>query len=206
MFLLFGVWPMTGSLLGTPHNASELREIQIELTERCDADCPFCINRATFATHGRSYNGLATAVLEDVIAWIADAGIGRVRFTGGEPLLRKDVGHLASYARANALVTGINTNGHLVNRWAERLFEDFDFVLLSIISAKPERTDEIMRFAGSHTKKLQALSLLSGHPNLWVSTVLTRESIDELPQIADLLCKYDVQRWIGFVRRTMRTQ
>src|ERR1041385_8616410 len=154
---------MTQSLFGTPSAACDLREIQIELTERCDADCPFCINRATFAANGRSYNGLPTNILENVIAWIADAGIGRIRFTGGEPLLRKDVGHLAAQARAHGLVTGINTNGHLVPRWAETLFEEFDFVLVSIISADPKRTDEIMRFRCSHAKKLQALSVLSGH-------------------------------------------
>jgi radical SAM protein with 4Fe4S-binding SPASM domain len=183
-------------LPNTPVHARNLREVQVELTEMCDADCPFCINRASFAKHGRHSNGLSTDIMEKVLQWIASSGVARVRFTGGEPLLRKDLGQLVSVAKEIGLITGVNTNGSLVHHWRDVLLEMFDFVLLSIISANPARTDEIMRHEGFHRKKLQALATLSNHSNLWVSTVLSHESVGELDDIGRLLADNGVAHWI----------
>ena len=183
------------SLPGTPASIEEIREVQIELTEFCDADCAFCINRASFAKERRSQHGLPTRSVEKILAWVAEAGIARVRFTGGEPLLRRDLLHLVEFARRAGLVTGVNTNGHFPDRLSE-VASAADFILLSFVSADSERTDAIFRRRGSHALKLRALSRITAHDNLWVSTVIQRSNIGELLEIGALLVRFHVKKWI----------
>jgi radical SAM protein with 4Fe4S-binding SPASM domain len=182
-------------LPGTPDLVGDIREVQIELTEFCDADCGFCINRASFAKERRSHHGLPTGKVEEILAWIAATGIERVRFTGGEPLLRRDLIRLLDFANREGLVTGVNTNGHFPERLAE-VAPLADFILLSFVSANPERTDAIFRRRGSHELKLRSLSAAAAHPNLWVSTVLQRSNVAELLSIGELLANFGVGKWI----------
>lgn len=130
-----------------------------------------------------------------ILDWLASSGVKRVRFTGGEPLLRKDVGKLALHAKSRGFLVGLNTNGYLV---AQRLadLENFDFILISVASATASTTDAVFRHKGSHRQKVKALTLLSQHPNLWVSTVLTPQSISELDSIAEWLQQFGISRWI----------
>lgn len=182
-------------LPGTSASTRDIREVQMELTEFCDADCSFCINRASFAKERRSHHGLPTRSVEQILAWIAKAGIARVRFTGGEPLLRRDLLHLIEFARSAGLVTGVNTNGHFPDRLSE-IAGAADFILLSFVSTDAEQTDAIFRRRGAHALKLRALSEIAAHDNLWVSTVIQRSNIGELLEIGALLARFKVRKWI----------
>jgi radical SAM protein with 4Fe4S-binding SPASM domain len=179
-----------------PRNLSEIREIQIEVTSFCNADCPFCINRATFASKGRLSKGLSLETLYKVVEWIADSGVKRVRFTGGEPLLRKDLFSIISRAKKLGLVTGINTNGFLVERYADQIFEYCDIVLLSVISPRAERTDTVMATPGSHSGKSRAFEVLKDHPGVWASTVLSKDVIDELEELYVYTKGLHINHWI----------
>lgn len=60
------------------------KEIPIEVTLRCNLSCEFCFNKDY-----RTKKELDTGSLKKIIDNISEAGIDAVRFTGGEPLLRK---------------------------------------------------------------------------------------------------------------------
>lgn len=87
----------TGHVLDTRGRA--LRDLRISVTDRCNFRCVYCMPKEIF---GRDYAFMPKASLltfEEVtrLTRIAAAhGIQKVRLTGGEPLLRKDIEVLVS--------------------------------------------------------------------------------------------------------------
>ena len=54
--------------------------------------------------------------MEKVLENIASDGISRVRFSGGEPLLRNDLPQLVSFAKNLGLFISLNTNASLLSK------------------------------------------------------------------------------------------
>ena len=91
------------------------REVCIEVTTCCNSKCEFCYNKNSFSKNGRKSEYLPTDKIKEMIDIIKNAGINRIRFTGGEPLTREDIFELAKYAKDKGMTTVLNTNGILVN-------------------------------------------------------------------------------------------
>src|SRR2546430_7340317 len=74
-----------------------LRDLRISVTDRCNLRCPYCMPREVF---GPEYPFLAREQLlsfEEItkVVRVASAhGVTKVRLTGGEPLLRRDLDRL----------------------------------------------------------------------------------------------------------------
>jgi GTP 3',8-cyclase len=74
-----------------------LRDLRISVTDRCNFRCPYCMPREIF---GRDHAFLPRAELlsfEEITRLarvFADNGVTKVRLTGGEPLLRRDLERL----------------------------------------------------------------------------------------------------------------
>lgn len=103
-----------------------LRDLRISLTDRCNMRCGYCMPREVF---GHDFHFLPRSELlsfEEIARFVGVAarlGVAKVRLTGGEPLLRKDVPELVGMLRA---VDGIEeialtTNGLLLERNAAAL-------------------------------------------------------------------------------------
>ena len=94
--------------------ASRLGQLDIELTERCNNDCIHCcINRPATDVDARARE-MTTEQVKDILQEAADLGCLRVRFTGGEPLLRADFEELYIYARRLGLKVLLFTNARLI--------------------------------------------------------------------------------------------
>src|SRR5947199_8051738 len=93
-----------------------LRDLRISVTDRCNFRCGYCMPKEIF---GRGYNFLPkTEVLTfEEIARLAqiftNLGVEKVRLTGGEPLLRRNLDQLvAKLARLDGLRDlTLTTNG-----------------------------------------------------------------------------------------------
>jgi cyclic pyranopterin phosphate synthase len=103
-----------------------LRDLRISVTDRCNFRCRYCMPKEIF---NRDYEFLARDFLlsfEEITRLVrvfADLGVDKIRLTGGEPLLRRDLEHLIEMLAA---VDGIEdltltTNGSLLARKAEAL-------------------------------------------------------------------------------------
>ena len=103
-----------------------LRDVRVSVTDRCNFRCRYCMPREVF---GADFAFLPRAELLSfeemtrVVAACARAGACKVRLTGGEPLLRRDlprlVGMLAAIPGIEDLA--LTTNGSLLERQAEAL-------------------------------------------------------------------------------------
>ncbi|MBK8170776.1 MAG: GTP 3',8-cyclase MoaA [Sandaracinaceae bacterium] len=65
--------------------------LRLSLTDRCDLACVYCMPPGGEDDHAMRAELLSTDEVVRLVRLFAQSGIRRVRFTGGEPLVRKDV-------------------------------------------------------------------------------------------------------------------
>ena len=102
-----------------------LRDLRISVTDRCNFRCTYCMPKEVY---GSSYRFLPRAELltfeeiERLARRFAAQGVQKVRLTGGEPLLRRDVEKLvAMLAGISGLDLTMTTNGALLPHKASAL-------------------------------------------------------------------------------------
>ncbi|HVZ43206.1 MAG TPA: GTP 3',8-cyclase MoaA [Ramlibacter sp.] len=122
--------PATGTLLDRMHRP--LRDLRISVTDRCNFRCSYCMPKEVF---DKDYPYLPHAALlsfEEItrVARIFVAhGVHKLRLTGGEPLLRKNLEILVAQLAELRTVDGkpldltLTTNGSLLARKARALKE-----------------------------------------------------------------------------------
>ena len=173
-------------------------EVKIEVESRCNFDCIFCFNKASFASKKRGITVLDTAYVKNIIDQAAKMGVKVVRFTGGEPLLRKDIFSLFAYAKKKGLYVKLNTNGSLVtSAVAQKMRGKVDNVLISLESYNDALEEEITRHTGSFSKKIRAVKLLkkAGISRVRISTVALSENIVDFDKLAKTALELPFDEW-----------
>jgi PqqA peptide cyclase len=153
-----------------------------ELTYRCPLRCAYCSNPVPLST---DHPQLSTAEWARVLQEAEELGVLQVHFSGGEPLLRNDLGALVGYARAHELYTSLVTSGIPLSR--DRLARLCDAGLESVqLSMQGHERDFGRRIAGVdfHDAKLRAARWIKqlGLP-LTLNIVLHRDNIDAIEDI-----------------------
>ncbi len=165
-----------------------LREVWLHVSDRCNLACRHCL--VSSGPGGRS--GLDTDGLRGIIRQSCDLGADTFYFTGGEPLLRRDLPGLlhevtATYgATAVVLTNGTLLQGELIERLAalprERLF------LQVSLDGSTARRNDALRSAGSFEGAVHGIrSCLDAGLHVTVATVVLRKNLDDLIPIAALV-------------------
>lgn len=110
--------------------------IRMSLTQRCNLNCVYCHHEGEGPPSGEMYTDEVLRILRVA----RDLGIRRVKFTGGEPLLRKDLGGIVAYSYALGLKdVSVTTNGQLLRERALELYEaGLRRLNLSLPSVEPD--------------------------------------------------------------------
>jgi cyclic pyranopterin phosphate synthase len=102
-----------------------VRDLRVSVTDRCNFRCVYCMPKEVF---GRDYPFLPRAELltfeeiERLARVFAGLGVEKIRITGGEPLVRRDLETLVGLlARIDGLDLTLTTNGSLLARKADAL-------------------------------------------------------------------------------------
>ena len=102
-----------------------IRDLRVSVTDRCNFRCVYCMPKEVF---GREYPFLPRAELltfeeiERLTQLFAALGVEKIRITGGEPLVRRDVETLvAMLARIPSVDLTLTTNGALLAQKAQAL-------------------------------------------------------------------------------------
>jgi cyclic pyranopterin phosphate synthase len=103
-----------------------LRDLRISVTDRCNLRCPYCMPREVFGPEFPFLERdklLSFEEITTVVRVAAAHGVTKVRLTGGEPLLRRELDHLVEMlARVQGVSDiALTTNGLLLARYAQRL-------------------------------------------------------------------------------------
>ncbi len=94
--------------------APRLGRLDIELTERCNNDCIHCCINLPAGDEAARIRETTTDRIKAILTEAASLGCLRVRFTGGEPLLRHDFEELYLFARRLGMRVIIFTNATLI--------------------------------------------------------------------------------------------
>ncbi|MDX6438691.1 MAG: 3,8-cyclase [Gaiellaceae bacterium] len=110
---------MTLDRLGRP-----LRDLRISVTDRCNFRCVYCMPKEVFGSDYRFLDRkelLTFEEVERVARTFVGLGVNKLRLTGGEPLVRKDVDRLIALLAPLGAELTLTTNASLLAPKAQAL-------------------------------------------------------------------------------------
>lgn len=120
------------------------------VTYKCNLNCSFCGRRG-------SSNELSLDEIKKIMDNFKKMGTLFWGFNGGEPLLRKDIGDIVSYAKSLGFKTTMSTNGILIPKKLD-VMKKLDAVLVSIDG--DEKDHDAVRGKGNYKKAVEGIKLL----------------------------------------------
>ena len=151
------------------------------LASKCNLKCNFCICQGE--------KELPTKLIKSKLNQCS----GTVIFTGGEPLLHKDINELCKYAKNKKLKVGVHTNGILLDKLDLR---QVDFVNLPLDGTKEIHN----RLRGSgYDWVIKALDKLKEKGvEIRLTTIATKINKHDLTNIPRIVKKYPIKLWRVF--------
>jgi len=157
--------------------------LRISVTDKCNLRCVYCMPVEGLPWLKRE-ELLRYEEIAEIVRVMAGMGLRKVRITGGEPLVRRD---LATLVRKSRAVPGmddvaLSTNAVLLEEHADELRDaGVDRVNVSLDSLRPERIDAISRRAGSAEAIFRGLAAAerAGFAPIKVNCVVMRGRNDD---------------------------
>lgn len=173
--------------------------LRLSVTDRCDLRCSYCMPKG-FRDFEEPEHWLTFDELERLIGIFARIGVGRVRITGGEPLLRRNLPELAG--RLSALPglrdLSLSTNATQLDRHADALKQaGVSRINVSLDSLKAERFAKICG-RDSYSKVMAGLlaAKSSGFAPIKINMVAMKgENDDEIDNMVEFCHEH------GFILR-----
>jgi radical SAM protein len=172
-----------------------------ELTRACDLACRHC--RAE-AIPSRAPDELTTAEAFRLLDELAESGAPapHVILTGGDPLKRPDLLAIVEHAVGVRLPVSVapSATGFLTREKIQALkAAGVEAMSLSLDGSNAERHDSLRGVPGTFARTAEAVRDVvdSGIP-LQINTLVTTETVGDLPEIHRLVCSLGAQRWSLF--------
>ncbi|MDP6943757.1 MAG: radical SAM protein [Myxococcota bacterium] len=176
------------SAAAPPEDMHRSHVVSWNLTRKCNLRCEHCYIGAGRITRADAQGELTTDEALAVVDQLCEVNPEALLIlTGGEPLLRKDVFEIASYASSRGLWPVVGTNGVLITaELCERMLEaGIRGVALSLDSLDPEAHDRFRQVEGAFQNTVDGAKILeeAGVPFI-VQTTIGEHNIDDLADIA----------------------
>ncbi|MBW2172291.1 MAG: 12,18-didecarboxysiroheme deacetylase [Deltaproteobacteria bacterium] len=163
------------------------------ITQRCNLKCIHCYAHAKDVTFK---NELTTEEGKALLDDFAQFGVPVVLFSGGEPVMRKDLPELARYAVKRGMRAVISTNGTLITPEKAELFKEIGLSYVGISVDGMEEVNDRFRgvkgaFQGAVTgiRNCQEAGIKVG-----LRFTMNRLNAAEIPSIFDLIEELNVPR------------
>ena len=128
----------------------KLRDVRISVTDRCNFRCTYCMPKEVYDANYKFFKKTEILSFEEIIRLVkilAYLGVKKVRLTGGEPLLRKNIHVLVKHIKEIKGIADISmtTNGVLLSEKKALLLKEFGLnrLTISLDSIDPLRFQEI---------------------------------------------------------------
>ena len=163
--------------------------LRISVTDKCNLRCVYCMPIEGLPWLGRA-EILTYEEIARIVEVMAQLGLRRIRITGGEPLVRRDLPRLIGMLHDIPGIEDIalSTNAVLLRQHAEALrAAGVSRVNVSLDSLRPDRIDAIARRPGSHEAIFDGLRAAEevGFEPIKVNAVIMRgRNDDELEDFA----------------------
>ena len=163
------------------------------VTRRCNLRCIHCYSQSRDIEYT---NELTTQQGRELIDDLAHFGVPVVLFSGGEPLIRKDLPELASYAISKGMRAVISTNGTLIDReMAKRLKEiGLSYVGVSL-DGMQETNDRFRGVKGSFDAALEGMrNCKRENIKVGLRFTINKKNVADIPAIFRLLEEENIPR------------
>jgi MoaA/NifB/PqqE/SkfB family radical SAM enzyme len=151
--------------------------VTLQVTHHCDALCRVC------SVPLQHREELSTSEWVDIIDTLGRLGTVRVGFSGGEPLVREDLGVLVDRCSSHGIWTTLETNGY---RYPERRGELGTLGRVMIGLDGREAAHDAIREPGAWKKAQRAVDAAAeDEVDRWTTTTLTRHNLDDIGWILD---------------------
>ena len=159
-----------------------LGNLRLSVTDRCNLRCSYCMPEEEYVWLPRE-DVLTFEEMARLVEVFADLGVDKVRLTGGEPLLRRDVARLVRMLAAPGRLRdlAVTTNGILLAEQAAELrAAGLHRVTVSLDTLDPARFRALTR-RDTHARVLEGIEAVArlGWPGLKLDTVVMRGVNDD---------------------------
>jgi MoaA/NifB/PqqE/SkfB family radical SAM enzyme len=143
------------------------------VTFGCNSKCQTC---SYWKLTPRMKEDLSTLEVFELLDDAYEAGMRAYYLFGGEPLVRKDIGAIVTYAKRKGFLTTMNTNGSLLAAKAPKL-TDLDFAFVSLDYHTPYH-DTIRGRHGSFEEVIHGIERMREHTDTKFTLVTTISTLN----------------------------
>jgi 12,18-didecarboxysiroheme deacetylase len=174
--------------------SSDKRPVVVwNITQRCNLKCIHCYAHAKDNSLERKLTFKEGKYLIDDLA---EFGVPVILFSGGEPLVRKDLPELAAYAVKKGIRAVISTNGTLITRQIAQNLKDIGLSYVGISLDGMEAIND--RFRGVQGAFVSALKGIENCKNAGIRVglrfTINKQNAHQIPEIFKLLEDMDIPR------------
>ncbi len=176
--------------------------LQYHITDNCNLDCSHC-----YVGHRRKKELSTEQALKlidryaDMLDfWKISDKKSKITFTGGEPLLRKDIFKLIKRCRQHGITSGLMTNGTTLSENIIEKLKDSGLKNIQLSLEGLKDTNDLIRGAGVFDSIRQAIKLLKKHRfKVIISTTIHKGNYRSLSRLIEFCLKEKVDS-VGFRR------
>ena len=162
-------------------------------TRKCNLKCVHCYAHATdVSTEDELTTEEGRALIDD----LAGYGVPVLLFSGGEPLVRKDLPELAAYAVEKGMRAVISTNGTLITPAVARTLKEIGLSYVGIsLDGMREVNDRFRGVKGAFDKAVEGIeNSRAAGIKVGLRFTINKANVAEIPGIFDLLEEKDIPR------------
>jgi radical SAM protein with 4Fe4S-binding SPASM domain len=164
-----------------------------DCSRKCNLNCAHC-----GAVKEKYEEELTTEQIKDLINQLANKKVKFFAATGGEPLLRKDILEVMSYASEKGIKTGLATNGFFINEEKAKKIKDAGILSIQVSLDGTERTHN--RIRGNNSSYQNAISGIKYLQKekikiVSVATTVTPMNFNDLKELKKILLDLGVKTW-----------
>ena len=163
------------------------------ITKRCNLRCVHCYAAAVEEDRPED---IPTAQAKEIIKDLADYGSPVLLFSGGEPLVRKDLPELARYAVSLGMRAVISTNGTLITPERARELQSIGLSYVGIsIDGREAIHDRFRQVDGAFNRAMQGIeSCQKAGLKVGLRFTISRANVSEVPAMFDLIREREIPR------------
>ena len=163
------------------------------ITRACNLKCVHCY---AHATDNANQDELTTAQGRALIDDLAGFGVPVLLFSGGEPLVRKDLPELAAYAVAKGMRAVISTNGTLIDRRTADTLKQIGLSYVGIsLDGLQSINDQFRGVKGAFERAIKGIrNCQEAGIKVGLRFTMNKRNLQEIPGIFDLLEQMEIPR------------
>ena len=161
----------------------KLRDVRISVTDRCNFRCAYCMPKEIYNSEYQFFKKNEILSFEEIIRLskiFSSLGTKKIRLTGGEPLLRKNIHILVKYLKEIENISDISmtTNGVLLSEKKASLLKEsgLDRLTVSLDTLNSENFSEISGSKYSPENVLEGINnaINAGFENIKINMVVKK--------------------------------